>query len=180
MRRSTAFVPSVFAVAAVLFSASCGGGAMSPTVSTPVPALPSGAYVLSVSFGGGGGISACVSSGMEPGALATNVELQHSGNTVTIQPDDSTATFRMDLQMSGTTLSGPVSGQFLSTGRVVAVAGQGGSAAVAVGTATSSGAAGNLTGNVSANGPGGPAGTGGIVTTADLTCNGGNWSVTPR
>ena len=166
MRRSTVSVPSVFAMAAVLFAASCGGGAMSPTVSTPVPALPSGAYVLSVSFGGGGGISACVSSGMQPGALATNVQLQHTGNTVTIRPDDSNASFRMDLLMSGATLLGTASGQFLSGGNVVTVAGlQGDPAASAVGTASSSGAAGNLTGTISSRG---------------LGCNGGNWSVSSR
>jgi hypothetical protein len=171
----------VFAVAALL-AASCGGS-MSPTASTPIPVLPSGAYVLSVSIGGTSfGLSFCVSSGagaVDTGALVTNVELQHTGNTVTIQPDDSTATFRMDLQMAAATVSGTASGQFISTGRVVAVAGQSGSAAAAVGTASSVGAAGNLTGNIGASGPG-LAGPGGIVNTASVACNGGNWSLTPR
>jgi hypothetical protein len=153
----------------------------SPTA-TPVSALPSGAYVLNVSIGGGGGLfTACVSSGaLDIGGLATNVELQQTGNTVTIQPDDSTATFRMELQMSGATLSGTASGQFLSTGRVVAVGGQGESPAAAVGTASSSGAGGNLTGNVSASGTSGTVSAGGIVSTGGLTCNGGNWSLTTR
>ena len=165
---------------AVLIVTACGS--KSPTVSTPVPALSSGAYVLNVSIGGGGGqFTTCVSNGsLDIGGLATNVELQHTGNTVTIQPDDSTATFRMDLQMIGATLSGTASGQFLSTGRVVAVAGQNGSAAAAVGTASGSGAAGNLTGNVGASSASGTAGPGGIVRTVGLACNGGNWSVTPR
>lgn len=169
----------VFAVAAFLIAASCGGGSMSPTASTPIPTLLSGAYVLSVSITGSAvGFSFCV--GTPPladiGALTTNVELQHTGNTVTIQPDDSTATFRMDLQMSGATLSGTASGQFVSAGRTVAVTGQGGSTATAAGTASSSGAAGNLTGNVSASGSviiGGPEVPG-------LACNGGNWSLTTR
>jgi hypothetical protein len=162
----------VFAVAALLLAASCGGS-MSPTASTPIPALPSGAYALSVTVGGtatigGFTFSACVSG---PGPVQytdpppTNVELQHTGNTVTIQPDDSTATFRMDLQMSGATLSGTASGQFGRAGTLVIVGGMNGEPAAAVGTASGSGAAGNLTGNVSASGMG---------------CNAGNWSVTPR
>jgi hypothetical protein len=172
----------VFALAVLILAASCGGGSMSPTVSTPLPALPSGAYVLNVSIGGAGGqFMFCVSTGtLDIGGLSTNVELQHTGGSVTIQPDDATATFRMDLQMSGDTLSGTASGQFLSTGRVVAVAGQGASTAEAVGTASSSGAGGNLTGNVSANTTSGTVGAGGIVSTSGLACNSGNWSVTPR
>ena len=174
----------VFAVAAPLLAASCGGGSMSPTVATPVPSLPSGAYVLNVTITGAAtGFSSCVGSGgmADPGVLATNVELQHTGNTVTIQPDDSTATFRMDLQMSGATLLGTASGQFLITGgRVVAVAGQGGSVVPAVGTASSSGAAGNLNGNVSVSGTVVIAGTGSATVTPGLSCNGGHWSVTPR
>jgi hypothetical protein len=171
----------VFAVAALILAPSCGGGLTPPTISTPVPALPSGPYVLNVSIGGGGGqFSTCVSSGaLDTGALAANVELQHTGSAVAIQPDDSTATFRMDLQMSGATLSGTATGQFLSTGRVVAVAGQGAAAAAVVGTATNSGAGGNLTGNVSAS-AGGTVGAGGIVSTVGVSCNGGNWSVSPR
>jgi len=173
----------VFALAALTLAASCGGRAMSPTVSTPVAALPSGAYVLSVEIGGGGGqFSACVGSPgiQDPGALSTNVELRHSGNTVSIQADDPTATFRMDLQMSGSTLLGTASGQFPITGRTVAVAGQGGSAAAAVGSASSSGAAGNLTGNVSVSGSIIIGGMGSVVDVPSLACNGGNWSVTPR
>jgi len=171
----------VCGVPVLIFMASCGGRSMSPTASTPVPALPSGAYVLSITIGGGAQFTACVSSGaVDIGGLATNVELQHTGNSVTIQPDDSTATFRMDLQMSGATLSGTASGQFLVTGRIVAVAGQGQSPAAAVGMASNSGAAGNLTGNVSASGTSGTVGAGGIISTGGLGCNGGNWSVTPR
>jgi hypothetical protein len=56
-------------------------------VTTPVPSLPSGAYVLNVSIGGAdsNGFSFCVGDfGPNLGAPATNVELQHTGNTVTI------------------------------------------------------------------------------------------------
>jgi hypothetical protein len=146
---------------------------MSPTASTPVPALPSGAYVLSVTVGGtvtigGFTFSACTSTGAGPytDPPPTKVELQHSGSTVTIQPDDSTATFRMDLQMTGATLSGMASGQFVTAGTLVIVGGANGEpAAAVVGTATGSGAGGNLTGSVGASG---------------LGCNAGNWSVSPR
>jgi hypothetical protein len=168
----------VFVAAVLVFAASCGGGPMSPTASA-VPALPSGAYALNVEIGGGGSqFTACVGApGVDTGALATNIQLQHIGNTVTIQPDDPTATFRMDLQMSGATLSGTASGQFLVSGRVVAIAGlKGDPAAAAVGTASSSGAAGNLNGNVSVSGTLIVGGMG----TPGLGCNGGNWSVTPR
>lgn len=170
----------VFAVVAFLFAASCGGS--SPTSSTPVPSLSSGAYVLNVSLGGGGAqLMVCGGNPtLNAGPLSTNVGLQHSGSTVTIQPDDSTATFRMNLQMSGATLAGTASGQFLSAGNVVGVGGQGDSPAVVAGTASSSGAAGNLTGNVSASGTTGTVGAGGIVITGAVTCNGGNWSITPR
>jgi hypothetical protein len=173
----------MFVLAALSVAASCGGGPMSPTVTAPVPSLPSGAYILHVSIGGPDsmGFSFCVGDfGPNLGVLATNVELQHTGNTVTIQPDDSTATFRMDLQMSGAGLSGTASGQFPVSGRVFAVAGQGQSPAAAVGTARSSGAAGNLTGNVSISGTISLAGTGSVVSVPGLGCNAGNWSVTPR
>ena len=168
-----------FVVAALVFTASCGGRSMSPTASTPIPALSSGPYVLNVSISGPSfGFTFCVGTPTlaDIGALATNVELQHAGNTVTIQPDDSTATFRMDLQMSGATLLGTASGQFVSGERVVAVTGQGGSPATVAGTASTSGAEGNFTGNVGASGSvviGGPQVPG-------LTCNGGNWTLAQR
>jgi hypothetical protein len=159
-------MPRVFALAAGILAASCGGRTTSPTASTPVASLPSGAYVLMLSITGGVGISACLSSGAQPGsALPTNVQVEHTGNTVTIQPEDSTATFRMDLQMSGTVVSGTASGEYRSGATTVTVTGLKSDIADAIGTVAESGAAGNLTGWVAIPG---------------VSCNGGNWSLTTR
>lgn len=158
------------ALAAAILAASCSGRMTSPTASTPVAPLPSGAYVLTVSITGGVGISFCVRNGVpppgQPGAgLPTNVQVEHSGNTVTIQPEDATATFRMDLQMSGTVVSGTASGEYLSGSMPVTVTGSKSDIADAIGTVAGSGAAGNINGSVAVPG---------------VSCNGGNWSLTTR
>ena len=90
--------------------------------STGAPAsLASGAYVLtlSMSTSGTSGFSSCVSLtiGDAPPAFAavvvpTPVHLERMGNSVTISPDDPSATFRMQLQIAGATLSGTASGQY--------------------------------------------------------------------
>lgn len=156
----------MFILAAAIFAASCGGRTMSPTVSTPVASLPSGAYVLTVSSTGSPtGFNACVGNDFTQLGVAppTNVQVDHTGDTVTILPDDSTATFRMDLKMSGAVVLGRASGKYLSGAVLVAVTGLKSDIADASGTVAESGVAGNLTGWVAVGG---------------VSCNGGNWSLT--
>jgi|SRR5579872_930981 len=160
----------VFALAAAILVASCGGRTTSPTASTPVASLPSGAYVLTLSITGApSGFSFCVSSGAPPGqpggGLPTNVQVEQTGSTVTITPEDSTATFRMDLQMSGAVVSGTASGEYRSGDTPVTVTGLKSDIAGAIGTVAGSGAAGNIDGSVAIPG---------------VSCNGGNWSLTTR
>ncbi|HEY3885254.1 MAG TPA: hypothetical protein VGL62_08615 [Vicinamibacterales bacterium] len=97
--------------------------------------------------------------------LPTNVQVGRTGNTVTIQPEDSAATFRMDLQMSGAVVSGTASGEYRSGDTPVTVTGLKSDIADAIGTVAGSGAAGNLTGSIAIPG---------------VSCNGGNWSLTTR
>jgi hypothetical protein len=125
---------------------------------------------------GRSGISACVSLtiGGEPPAFAAvivpiAVQVSHSGGTVTIVPDDPAATFRMQLQMAGASVSGTASGQFQSSATTVTVAGRFSDPSPAavtgiVGPAVASGA---LDGSVSVQG-------------LSCTNDGHTWMLAPR
>ena len=108
---------------------------MAPSTGAPSsPAsLASGAYHLTVSMSTSGtsGFSSCVSLtiGGEPPAFAavsvpTPVHVERVGNSVTISPDDPAASFRMQLQIAGATLSGTASGQYPSSATPIAVTGR--------------------------------------------------------
>jgi len=137
----------------------------SSTMPTPAGSLPSGAYVLMVAMGGG----ICVFTGGIVGVtVPTNVQVAHSGNTIAVRPDDSTATFRMDLQMNGANLSGTASGQYRSSATPVTVTGNDSDAvATAAGIATGSGASGGFVGTVS-------------IPNASCRGTGNSWALMPR
>jgi hypothetical protein len=128
-----------------------------------------------MSNSGGSGFSTCVSEtiGGEAPVFAsvfvpTPVQLDHSGNTITVTPDDPAATFRMQLQMTGASLLGTASGQFQSSATTVTVTGPSGNAsATAIGIVGPSSVSGALTGTVSV---------------AGLSCtnNGHTWMLAPR
>jgi len=171
----------VFALPAVILAASCGGSATAPSTNPPMQpvALANGAYVLTLamSTSGNSGYSACVSLtiGGEPPAFTgvfvpTPVQVSRIGDTITITPDDPSATFRMQLQQAGASLSGTAAGQFQSASTVVTVSGR------------SPGTAAAATGIVVPVGP--PVASGGIdgmITVQGLSCtnNGHAWTLAP-
>jgi hypothetical protein len=120
---------------------------------------------------GSSGISTCVGfPGGQPGFVGisapTAAQVERTGDSITVRPDDPAATFRMDLQISGATVSGTASGQYRSAATVIAVGGSSG-AAVVTGILGPSFMSGALTGSVSVE---------------SLTCsnNGHSWSLAPR
>jgi hypothetical protein len=85
--------------------------------------------------------------------VPTPVHVVHTGNDVTITPDDPSATFRMRLQASGeNNLSGTAAGQYGSGGSTLAVTGASADGtAPAIGIVGSSGpyaASGSITGTL--------------------------------
>jgi hypothetical protein len=170
-------------LATLALTVSCGGGPMAPSPSgssLPAASLASGPYLLTVSMAtsGSSGFSTCVSQsigGQAPafGAIfvPTPVQVDRSGDTIIITPDDPAATFRMQLEQSGANLSGTAAGQFHSTSIVVTVSG---------GT---SGSAGVVTGVVRPVGPASASGViDGTISVEGLSCsnNGHSWTLMPR
>lgn len=164
---------------ALTVAASCGGSPMAPSANTPqqpTSSLPSGPYHLTVSMATSGtGISTCVSltSGGEAPAFAavfvpTSVQVNHSGNTITVTPDDPTATFRMQLQVVGSALSGTASGKFQSSATTVTVSGASSDgSATATGIVAGAIASGGISGSVSVQG-------------LNCTNSGHTWTLAPR
>ena len=158
---------------------SCGGGPMAPSTAAPsTPAsLDSGSYLLTVSMSTSGtsGFSSCVSltiQGTPPPSAArsaaTPAHVERAGTSVTITPDDPSATFRMQLQIASANLSGTASGQYRSSATPIAVVGRAaGTPAAATGTIGPVSASGVLEGAVS-------------VDAMTCTNNGHAWSLTPR
>jgi hypothetical protein len=67
-------------------------------------------------------------------SVPTFVQVDHAATTIVIRPVDPSATFRMDLQISGAAMSGSASGQYAVGPAIVRVDnGTPGSAAVATG-----------------------------------------------
>jgi len=143
----------------------------------PTSSLPSGAYRLTVAMStSGAGISTCVSvtAGAEAPVFTnvfvpTPVQVNHSGNTIMITPDDPAATFRMQLLLAGATLSGTASGQFQSSGTMVTVTGASPNVSAA--------ASGIVVGPSNVSG-----GLNGTVSVQGLSCtnNGHTWTLAPR
>jgi len=173
----------VFILPAVILVASCGGSATAPSTNPPlqpVASLANGAYLLtlSMSTSGNSGFSTCVSltSGGESPAFAavfvpTLVHVSHSDDTITITPDDPSATLRIQLQQAGASLSGTAAGQFQSTSTVVTVSGR------------SAGAAAAATGIIEPVGPTLVSGAiDGTISIQGLSCtnNGHTWTLAPR
>jgi len=137
---------------------------MAPSTGAPASSasLASGSYVLTVSMSTSGtsGFSSCVSltiDGASPGFAAvfvpTPVHLERVGNSVTISPDDPSATFRMQLQIAGATLSGTASGQYRTSATPIAVTGRpSDTPAAVIGTIGLVSASGVLEGTVSIDG----------------------------
>jgi hypothetical protein len=97
------------------------------------------------------------------------VQLDHSGSTITVTPDDSAATFRMQLQQTGATLLGTAFGQFQDSAATVRVSGSSpNDSAAAIATVGPSSVSGGLTGSVSFD-PG-----------MGCTNNGHTWTLAPR
>jgi hypothetical protein len=150
----------ILLAAALVVAGSCGGSPMAPSTGAPSsPALlASGSYLLTVSMSTSGtsGLSSCVSLtiGGAPPAFAavfvpTPVHVERVGNSVTIAPDDPSATFRMQLQIAGAALSGTASGQYGSSATPITVTGRSSEASAAVtGTIGASFASGALEGTV--------------------------------
>lgn len=121
----------------------------------------------------GGGcltMSLCASAaGVQLIGISVPIEVlvERMGDDVTIRPEDGSATFRMNLRVSGTTLSGTASGQFRSGGYVVTVdGGTPQSAATVTGTTVPVFASGSLEGAVMIGGAG-------------CSNNGHRWSLVP-
>jgi len=153
---------------------------MAPSTGAPSsPAsLPSGSYLLTVSMSTSGtsGFSSCVSltidmDGQPPPFVAvivpTPVHVERAGNSVTITPDDPSATFRMDLQIAGGNLAGTASGQYGSNATTMAVTGRTGTPAAVIGTIGPDFTSGALEGTISVAG-------------FSCTNNGHSWMLTAR
>jgi hypothetical protein len=165
-------------IVAALVLTSCGGSPMAPSVRAPQAAGPldSGLYLLMLTMATSGtsGSSVCfsVTIGGSPGLVAvivpTPVQVERSGDTVTVRPDDPTATFRMQLQLAGANLAGTASGQYRSSATTVTVSGPlSAPTAEATGIVGPSSISGTLNGTVS-------------VESMGCSNNGHSWSLTPR
>lgn len=96
------------------------------------------------------------------------VRVERVADAVTVRPDDATATFRMDLQIAGTALSGTASGQYRSGATTVRVDnGTPVGAAVVTGTLLAPFVSGRLTGAIDIGGTG-------------CSNDGHRWTLTPR
>jgi hypothetical protein len=94
--------------------------------------------------------------------------LERAGDAITIRPDDPSSTFRLDLQITGTALTGTASGQFRDNGQQLSVEPRSGAeVAAATGTVMSASVAGKIDGEVSSGGYG-------------CSNNGHGWTLTAR
>jgi hypothetical protein len=161
----------------LLLAGACGGGTpTAPSTAPPTAAVSfsPGSYQLMITMStpsSGGGSCFSIGDGSGSGVTGviapTAVQVERSGDAVTVRPDDPSATFRMQLQLSGAALTGTASGQYRSSATNVTVGGASlGSAASAVGAVAPSSASGALYGTVSVEG---------------MTCVNGahTWTLTP-
>ena len=157
----------VAALIVLLTLLGCGGGHSTPASPTPTTAvvdLVPGTYALTLTMSQQGdpvcnggfctSVGLCIAFGALPPVrtLATVVSLDRSGDAVTIRPQDPSATFRLDLSIDGTALTGTASGQFRDGALQISVAGAGQSAGVASGTLLAGSVAGRIDGQVSIGG----------------------------
>ena len=114
-------------------------------------------------------ISLCSGTQSPPlvNTFTTGVRLDRSGDAVTIRPEDSSATLRIDLRIDGSAAGGTVSGQFRDGAHQVAVLAAGGQPAAMTGAVLESALAGRIVGQVEADGYG-------------CSNNGHTWTLTPR
>jgi hypothetical protein len=139
-----------------------------------------GTYALTVSMSSSGdpicnnGIcfsaGLCINVGEPPSmrAVTTAVHLERSGDTISIRPEDPSASFRMELHVEANALSGTASGQFRDGNvQLSVVSGQGQSAAAVTGTVQAASVAGKIDGQV---------GLGGY----SCSSNGHTWNLVPR
>lgn len=127
------------------FAAACGGHSTPAQPSTPI--LPTGTYRLTLTMSATGdpictdaGCAAASACGTTGGVVAVSVPIEvraeRTGDEIAIHPVEPSATFRMNLRVTGLAVSGTVSGQVRSGGVVVATDGTGPqSAAVVTGLA---------------------------------------------
>jgi hypothetical protein len=143
-----------------------GTYALTITMSSSGEPVCNNGLCVSVSLCGGG-------TGAPPSvrALTTVVRLDRSGDAITIHPEDTSASFRMDLRIAANTVSGTASGQFrdptLQLSLVIAAGQPGQPAAVATGTVLTTSVAGKIDGQV---------GVGGY----SCSNNGHTWTMVPR
>jgi hypothetical protein len=96
------------------------------------------------------------------------VQVTHTGNAVTIAPEDPAATFRMQLQLAGASATGTASGQFGSAGATINVSGtSAGEPATATGQVATTLASGVMSGTLSVQG-------------LSCTNNAHGWQLKPR
>jgi hypothetical protein len=176
--RGSKVVALVFPLALV----ACGGHS-TPTAPTPAVVffnVVPGSYGLKIALSSSGdpvcnaaGICTSISlcSGTQgPSSVSTfttAVRLDRSGDAVTIRPEDSSATLRIDLRIAGSAAAGTVSGQFRDGAHQVSVAGGAGQPAALTGTVFDAGVAGRIDGQVETDGYG-------------CSNNGHTWTLTPR
>lgn len=175
----------VVALVFPLALAACGGHS-TPTAPTPTPTVVlfnvvPGSYGLKIALSSSGGDPVCNAAGIctsislcsgTPGpssvsTFTTAVHLDRSGDAVTIRPEDSSATLRIDLRIAGSAAAGTVSGQFRDGAHQVSVAGGAGQPAALTGTVFDVGVAGRIDGQVETDGYG-------------CSNNGHTWTLTPR
>ncbi len=160
------------------------GGSSTPTAPTPTPVvieLVSGSYALTLSMAQSGeqicngsicaSTSLCIGPGGPPAVrtLTTAVRLERSGDAVSVRPEDSSATFRLDLNIVGRAVGGVASGEFRNgTVHMSVGSGRGGQAAAAVvGNMLSASVAGTIDGQVS-------------IGEYGCSNNGHSWTLAPR
>ena len=156
----------------------CGGHSTPTSPTSAVLDLVPGSYALTLTMSQHGecpdGTSICMTISLCVGAggpsastVTTVVRLDRSGDAVTIRPEDPSATFRLDLHVTGSDVAGTASGEFRDGALRVAVASGGKSAAAATGTVLTASVAGKLDGDLSIGGYG-------------CANNGHTWTLAPR
>ena len=156
----------------------CGGHSTPTSPTSGVLDLVPGSYALKLTMSQYGEcpdssvicltVSLCGGAGGPSASTATTVvRLDRSGDAVTIRPEDPSATFRLDLHVAGSVLTGTASGEFREGALGVAVTHGGTSAAVATGTVLTASVAGKLDGDLSIGGYG-------------CSNNGHTWTLAPR
>ena len=154
-----------------------------PTGPTSVLGLTPGTYALTVTMSTFGepictnGVciagGACAGQADQPAvrALTTVIRLDRSGDALTVRPEDSSASFRMNLQIAANALTGTAAGQFrdptLQLSLAIAAGHPGQSAAVATGNVMTTSVAGKIDGQIS-------------VGAYSCSNNGHTWTLVPR